>query len=195
MRIEELIIYKNFVDEEILQDMVYLMEYYRDGEEGNRELFYDCMNKLLEFSASHGFYGNLWHTFLTNLLVNHENSYSMACEVKGSIEGTINQMVLHDIRIFKELYDYDFTDMIKELRVPEFAMLLSYESSSKQSKVYNTRIRDTVHCRQLPPLVRHTHPQGGMVLPIGEGADKVPQQSDQNRRKRYDAGILPFAVS
>ena len=63
MRIEELIIYKNFEDEDLLQDMVYLMEYYRDGEKSNREIFYDCMNKLLEFSAAHGFYGNLWHTF------------------------------------------------------------------------------------------------------------------------------------
>lgn len=144
MRIEELIIYKNFDDDELLQDMVYLMDNFQDGEYGDRDLFYDCMNKLLEFSAAHGFYGNLWHTFLTNLLVNHENSYSMACEVKGSIEGTINQMVLHDIGIFKELYDYDFTNMIEEFDVPEFAMMLSYESSSKQSKVYNTRIRDRI---------------------------------------------------
>lgn len=144
MRIEELMIYKNFEDEDLLQDALYLMENYCDGETGNREIFYDCMNKLLEYSASHGFYGNLWHTYLTNLLVNHENSYSMACEVRGGVEGTINQMALHDIRIFKELYDYDFTDMIKELQAPEFTMLLSYESSSKQSKVYNTRIRDRI---------------------------------------------------
>lgn len=142
MRIEELIIYKNVEHEDLLQDIVHLMECYR--EEKSRAFAYDCMNRLLEFSASHGFYGNLWHTFLANLLVNHENSYSMACEIRGNVEGTINQMALHDICIFKELYDYDFTDMIQALNLPEFSMILSYESASKQSKVYNTRIRDRI---------------------------------------------------
>lgn len=142
MRTEELIIYKDFAQGELLQDMVHLMEAYH--EEHDRALCYDCMHRLLEMAASHGFYGNLWHTFLANLLVNNENSYSMACEIRGSVEGTINQMALHDIRIFKELYDYDFTDMMQVLQVPEFAMILSYTAPSQASKVYNTRIRDRI---------------------------------------------------
>lgn len=148
MKIEELLIYKNFDYEDLLEDIIYLMESCHEKERKrfveNRALAYDCMNRLLEFSASHGFYGNLWHTFLANLLVNHENSYSMACEIKGAVEGTINQMVLHDIRIMKELYDYDFTDMMQELQIPEWAMLLSYESSLEKSRVYNKRIRDRI---------------------------------------------------
>ena len=54
MRIEELIIYKDFAQGNLLHDMVYLMEHYR--EEKDRELFYDCMHGLLELAASHGFY-------------------------------------------------------------------------------------------------------------------------------------------
>ena len=102
------------------------------------------MHDLLELAASHGFYGNLWHCYLTNLLVNNENSYSMACEIRGGVEGTINEAALHDIRIFKELYDYDFTEMMGELQVPEFALALSYVSCSQKSKVYNSRIRDRI---------------------------------------------------
>lgn len=142
MRTQELIIYKDFGQEELLYDMVHLMECYRDEKE--RVLLYDCMNKLLELAASHGFYGNLWHCYLANLLVNHENSYSMACEIRGNVEGTINQAVLHDICIFKELYDYDFTDMTEVLKVPEFSMVLAYTGASLGSKVYNTRIRDRI---------------------------------------------------
>lgn len=144
MRLEELIIYKNFAQGELLHHMVYLMEHYRA--EKDRVLFYDCMHDLLELAASHGFYGNLWHCYLTNLLVNNENSYSMACEIRGGVEGTINEAALHDIRIFKELYDYDFTEMMRELEVPEFGLALSYVSCSQKSKVYNTRIRDRI-CR------------------------------------------------
>lgn len=141
MREEELIIYKDFGQDTLLKDMVRLMEDYKA--ERNAQLLYDCMHRLLEIAASHGFYGNIWHCYLANLLVNNENSYSMACEIRGSIQGTINELVLHDIRIFKEFYDYDFKDMIESLGVPEFEMLLSYETSQK-SKVYNKRIRDRI---------------------------------------------------
>lgn len=142
MRLEELIIYKNFEQEDLLYDMVHMMEHYR--EEKDRALCYSCMHRLLEISASHGFYGNLWHCYLANLLVNHENSYSMACEIRGNVKGTINQIALHDIRIFKELYDYDFSEMMEVLKVPEFAELLAYQNCSAESKVYNMRIRDRI---------------------------------------------------
>ena len=121
MREEELIIYKNFEDGSILKDMVWLMEHYRQGDAAARPLMYDCMNRLLELAADHGFYGNLWHCYLTNLLVNNENSYSMACEIRGAVEGSVNDLVLHDIAIFKEFYDFDFGGLMEVLKVPEFA--------------------------------------------------------------------------
>ena len=39
--------------------------------------------------------------------MNNKNSYSRACEIRGAVEGTINEAVLHDIAIFKEFFDYD----------------------------------------------------------------------------------------
>lgn len=142
MRIEELLLYRDFEDGELLKNMVGLMAHYR--ERPDKELLYECMHKLMEFAASHGFYGNIWHVFLTNLLVNNENGYSMACEIRGNVTGTINQLALHDIKIFKELYDYDFTDMMQVLSAPELNMALSYEASFQESKVYNSRIRDRI---------------------------------------------------
>ena len=144
MREEELIIYKQFADGDILRDVVWLMEHYRSGDGRARPLFYKCMHRLSEQAADHGFYGNLWHCYLTNLLVNNENSYSCACEMRGEVEGSINELVLHDIAIFKELFDYDFTEMMEVLKAPEFAVVLAYEGSSADSKVYNRRIRDRI---------------------------------------------------
>ena len=143
MREKELIVYKDFgLDTSLLMDMVWLMEHYGSGEEGVQKesaLLYDCMHGLLEMAGSHGFSGNLWHCYLTNLLVNNENSYSRACEIRGKVEGTINEAVLHDIIIFKEFFDYDFTDMMEKLQVPAFSLVLSYEGNMQESKVYNTR--------------------------------------------------------
>ncbi len=143
MREKELMVYKNFEDADLLNDMAWLMENYNNdfyNIEDKRSLLYDCIHKLLEMAGYHGFYGNLWHCYLTNLLVNNENTYSKACEIRGNIEGTINQAVLHDIVIFKEFYDYNFEHMMKTLKVLEFDLILSYNNFEQESKVYNTRI-------------------------------------------------------
>lgn len=149
MREQELIVYKDFTQEEgrLLYDMAFLMEHYKD-EYYNREdlagLLYECIHSLLEMAGNHGFYGNLWHCYLTNLLVNNENSYSRACEIRGEIEGTINKAVLHDIVIFKEFYDYDFKDMAESLGVDALRLITDYESGDGESKVYNSRIRERI---------------------------------------------------
>lgn len=147
MREQELMVYRDFEDGELLNDMAWLMSNYKDdfyNKEDIRALFFECIHKLIEIAGNYGFYGNLWHCYLANLLVNNENSYSCSCEIRGEITGSINTAVLHDIRIFKEFYDYDFTDMTEVLNVPEFFMITEYERSTGGSKVYNSRICDRI---------------------------------------------------
>ena len=148
MRENELLIYKNFgEDDQLLEDMAWLMEHYNDeyyNTDDIKALLYECMHSLLEMAGDLGFYGNLWHCYLANLLVNNENSYSRSCEITGAIEGTLNDAVLQDIVIFKEFYDYDFTDMIQVLDVKGFAFVLDYQAKDGKSKVYNSRIRDRI---------------------------------------------------
>ena len=72
--------------------------------------------------------------------MNNENSYSCGCEIRGEIVGSINDAALHDIRIFKEFYDFDFAPMMEQLHVPEFSIIENYASSMQESKVYNKRI-------------------------------------------------------
>lgn len=145
MREEELIVYKALEDGKILRDMVWLMDHYRSGDSRTRPLFHDCMHGLLEMAAAHGFTGNLWHCYLTNLLVNDENSYSLACEIHGEVEGSINQLALHDIVIFREFFDFDFTEMMDVLKAPEFGVIIDYEGAARASKIYSTKIRDRIN--------------------------------------------------
>lgn len=159
MREQELIVYRKFEDGQLLHDMCRLMDYDRESQmyrnavnrgwdeedddleaEGTRELVYDCIHRLIDLAGVYGFHGNLWHCYLANLLVNNENSYSLGCEIRGAIDGTINTAVLHDIEIFKEFYDYDFSSLCKNLGIKEFALIENYQSSFAESKVYNTRI-------------------------------------------------------
>ena len=147
MRTNELMLYKNMDHGEILRDMTFLIENYGSeyyNKEDLRSLLFECVNSLLELSVSHGFEGNLWHTYLTFLLVNDENAYSTSCEIVGEVDGSINQIALHDFAIFKELFDYDFTVLEKGLEAECIQVLMDYKNVTGGGKVFNRRIKDRI---------------------------------------------------
>ena len=114
------------------------------SKEEQEDLVHFLMSILIEESARRGFYGNLWHAFLTLLLVSDENAYSMADEMRGDTGGTIKELALHDLSCFKKWFDIDFDEMIKRLHVPELNALFAYEVGTSESKVFNTRVRDRI---------------------------------------------------
>lgn len=147
MRTNELMLYKNMEYGELLLDMTFLIENYENeyyNREDLRSLLFECVNSLLELSVSHGFEGNLWHTYLTFLLASDENAYSTSCEIVGPVEGSINEIALHDFAVFKELFDYDFSSLEEVLDVKCLSILLDYKSINEGSKVFNKRIRDRI---------------------------------------------------
>lgn len=147
MRTNELMLYKHMEYGEILQDMTFLMENYNNdyyNVDDLRSLLFECINGLLELSASHGFEGNLWHTYLTYLLASDENAYSTSCEIVGTIDGSINEIAAHDFAIFKELFDYDFCDLKAALHADCLDMLFEYRDTGSGSKMFNKRIRDRI---------------------------------------------------
>ena len=147
MRTNELMLYKNMDYGEILNDITFLMENHGSefyNKEDLRGLLFECVNELLELSVSHGFEGNLWHTYLTFLLVNDENAYSTSCEIVGEVQGSINEIALHDFGIFKELFDYDFTSLEQHLDADSIQILMNYAGESSGGKVFNRRVRDRI---------------------------------------------------
>ena len=99
-RIHELIVYRNFENGQILEDMAWIFdhagsEYY--NEEDLRGLYYECIHGLVDLAGTYGFEGNLWHTYLTYLLVNNENAFSTASEIRGE---SLPTMILRFSRSF-----------------------------------------------------------------------------------------------
>ena len=111
---KNLILYKDFDDRELFYNMTWIMENYKNefyNKEDIQSLLYECLNQLMELAVSHGFEGNLWHCFLAFILVNNENAYSKACEIRGEVDGSINKVVLHDFDIIKSFFDFDFQQL------------------------------------------------------------------------------------
>ena len=109
-----------------------------------QDQYFGCMQELIEIGESHGFSGNLWHCYLTYLLVYHENAFSKACEIRGAVEGGINSVALHDFAIFRELFRYDFSELEKKLQVSVYPMIADYIHASSERKIFNRRIRDRI---------------------------------------------------
>ena len=147
MHTNELMIYRNLDYGKILRDMTFLIEHEGSGyynQEDLRTLFFECVNGILELSEQHGLEGNLWHTYLTFLLVNDENAYSTACEIRGMIEGSINEVALHDFVIMKELFDYDVQELGRNLGATAHELLFDYKGTNQEGHVYTRRIRDRI---------------------------------------------------
>lgn len=144
--IRECILYRDFEQGELLEKMPMLMEdishpkvlYGKDGE------YFACIHQLVEMAGTYGFAGNLWHDYLTYLLVNHENAFSTACEIVGPVEGTINAFAMHDFEIFKQLYDFDLKELEKIYPSVDSSLITDYQNINEGSKVFNKRIRDRI---------------------------------------------------
>ena len=50
------------------------------------------MKALLDLATTYGFDKNLWHNYLTFVLVTNENSFSMTSEKVGANNGTVNHL-------------------------------------------------------------------------------------------------------
>lgn len=145
--IDTCILYREFDHSDVLVKMTDMINAYQTDTntlEGMRgELFY-CVNQLVELAAAYGFSGNLWHNYLTFLLVNHENAFSTACEIVGAVTGSINDFAMYDFAIFKELYDFPLEVFDSVFLSSCCHTICNYVHSSENSKLFNRRIRDRI---------------------------------------------------
>ena len=147
MRQKELIVYRKLKSDKIFNDMAWLIEHYEDeyfNYDDRQELFYECIHGIIEKAAHHGFYGNLWHCLIANLLVNDENPYSLSCEITGEKQGTLSDVALHDFEIIKEFVDFDFDKMGELFGAEAFNFISCFDGNREKSRVYNSRIRDRI---------------------------------------------------
>lgn len=144
---DNLILYRDIPGDSLFRDMTAVINSLEDGsldEHERKNLFYSCVGRLVEMAASYGFYGNLWHDYLTYKLVNCENAFSRATEVKGHVEGSINEVALHDFRIFKKIFDYDLGELGRALSSAQSQTIADYQRVTNDRILFNARIRDRI---------------------------------------------------
>lgn len=143
MRIDELILYRNFVRMDILEDMCKVAQG-AVANDSKKAALSDVVARLITLADDFGFSGNLWHCFLAYLLCNNENPFSRACEIRGHIEGSMNELAIHDFKIFRELFSLDIAKCVDDLDIPEISVVCNYTPYADNGKTFNKRIRDRI---------------------------------------------------
>ncbi len=105
---------------------------------------YKQIKRLLEVSTDYAFDKNLWHNYLTYLLITNENSFSITCEKVGAKDGSVNYFAKNDFKIFKQLFDYDFSYIEEKLGIDCFSQVTDYKAIVKPELMYNKNVSEKV---------------------------------------------------
>ena len=145
--VSNLLVYGSLPEDSILWQLADICEKLKNQTESKDALrgrvFHQVKN-LLTVATDYAFDKNLWHNYLTFLLITNENPFSLVCEKMGAQEGTVNNFVTHDFDMFKELFDYDFSWLEKELSIDCFTQLTHYQAIRKKELMYNKNVSEKV---------------------------------------------------
>lgn len=142
-----LVVYRGFPADSIFRQLCSIIREFDEGSAPKYELIdriHAQIKALLDLSTECGFDGNLWHCYLTWLLMTHENSFSLVCEKKPAPQGTVNLFVLQDLQVFRELFDYDFSRLEKRLNLDCFSLITHYHAVAKSERMYNRGVSEMV---------------------------------------------------
>ena len=110
---------------------------------------YAQVKRLLDVATLYGFDNNLWHNYLTFLLMTNENSFTLTSERVGASDGSVNHFARADFGIFKRLFDFDFAPIEQDLGIDCFTVLSHYKAIPKKAQMYYRAVSEQVRALAL----------------------------------------------
>lgn len=152
--VSKLIIYGDMPKDSILMELSNIIKEYKQADEQqglseNKKSeiithLYKQVKRILEVATDYGFNDNLWHNYLTYLLITDENPFSITCEKIGASNGSVNHFAKNDFKQFQILFDYDFSEMENKLGIDCFCQLENYQAIGKPELMYNKNVSEKV---------------------------------------------------
>lgn len=145
--VSRLLIYGDMPEDTILMELADIVRQMDEGSQNKEELttrVYTQIRHLLQVATDYGFDRNLWHNYLTFLLITSENPFSITCEKVGANEGSVNDFAKGDFRAFQELFAYDFSRVEEVLGVDCFRRISNYQAIGKKERMYNKNVSEKV---------------------------------------------------
>ena len=77
-------------------------------------------------------------------MVTNENPVSITCEKVGANDGSVNHFAKNDFKVFKNLFDFDFSVIEKALDIDCFSQLSNYRAIGKKELMYNKNVSERI---------------------------------------------------
>ena len=138
--VARLLMYSDLGEDSILLRLSEILQDWERGGFDRDQLIqriYREIKRLLELGTACGFDENLWHCYLTWLLMTNRNAFTLTCERSGSREGSVNGFVKGDFAVFRRLFRYDFSPIEKDLGLDCFTVISHYSALPKRERMYN----------------------------------------------------------
>ena len=145
--VSKLILYRDLGEDSILMNLTRIFKSFDSCHYRSEELITDIyreVKRLLDLGTTYGFDKNLWHNYLTFVLITNENSFSLTSEKVGANEGTVNHFAENDFRVFMNLFHYDFGPIEERLGIDCFSTLTHYKAIGKKERMYNKNVSEKV---------------------------------------------------
>ncbi len=145
--VSKLILYGSMDENCILMRLADICERAENGMDSKDTLLcevYTQVKRLLTVATDYGFDDNLWHNYLTYLLITDENPFSVTCEKVGASVGSVNEFAKNDFGAFLELFNYDFSGLEEKLGTRCFSVLTNYRAIVKPELMYNHNVSEKV---------------------------------------------------
>ena len=99
----------------------------------------NCVSELLDMAIEHGFEGNLWHSYLTYVLMTDVNAFSLTFEKKDYEDSSLSVFAMEDLAVFYKLFNYDFSLLEAELKY--FSSLRDFKQPESHYPNFNLSIQ------------------------------------------------------
>ena len=145
--VSQLLLYSNLGEDSILRQLSGIFSDWAHGECEKPVLvsrIYQQVKRLLDLATRYGFNCNLWHDYLTFVLMMNENSFSLTCERVGASDGSVNHFAKADFAVFKRLFDFDFAPIEQDLGIDCFTVLENYTAIPKKAQMYYRTVSEKV---------------------------------------------------
>ena len=134
--ISQLLMYGDLDEDSILAQMGEVFGKYETGEYNKTGLVRDIntqVKRILKVATDYGFDDNLWHNYLTFILITNENPFSITCEKVGANDGSVNAFAKNDFQVFMNLFHYDFSKIEAQLGINCFSVISDYKAIVKKN--------------------------------------------------------------
>lgn len=145
--VSKLIMYGSMDKDSILMKMSDIFRKFDNNEESQERLIQDIyteVKRLLVVATDYGFDKNLWHNYLTFILITNENPFSITCEKIGANDGSVNEFAKNDFKVFVNLFNFDFSKIEKALGINCFSLISNYKAIVKKELMYNKNVSEKV---------------------------------------------------